>query len=166
MKLSIVPAKIISSNLKVCLNHAMQARTVAILPFLLRMLLPGILSGHDNQASISDPGRHFVRHFALKRRFRSEMDFSRLVASATNRAPILASYRLCELANYKENTTKAARIYRTTLFSGVNETSVQFLFLLSLMLSHYFVNNLIKTLPATLFRFRLSQLRNLKATLM
>lgn len=67
------------------LNCVMQARTVTISPFLLRMLLPGILSDHDNQASISDLGRHFVRHFALKRCFWNEMDFSRPVASATNR---------------------------------------------------------------------------------
>lgn len=70
------------------------------------MLLPGILSGHDNQASISDRGRHFERHFALKRGFRSEMDFSRPAAFATNRAPIVACYRLCELTNCEENTTR------------------------------------------------------------
>lgn len=101
----------------------MQGRTAAILPFLLRMLLPGILSSHDNQASISDPDLHFVRHFALKRRFRSEMDFSRPVASATNRAPIPASYRLRELGNCKENTTRQ-REYGGTL-SRVDETRVQ-----------------------------------------
>lgn len=105
-----------------CVSCGMQARTAAILPFLLRMLLPAILSGHDNQASISDPGHHF----ALKRRFRSEMDFSRPVASTTNRAPIFVSYRLCELANCKKNTTRRRESYKISALSSVNETSVHF----------------------------------------
>lgn len=63
-----------SINLKAsCLNHGV--RTAAISPFLQGCFYDDILSGHDNQASISDPG-HFERHFALKRGFRSEMDFS------------------------------------------------------------------------------------------
>lgn len=66
------------------LSHDTEVRTVAI--SLQRRFYEGILSGHDNQASISDSDRHFKRHFALKRGFRSEMDFSRTVASATNRA--------------------------------------------------------------------------------
>jgi len=107
-----------------CLNHGMQARTAAILPFLLRMLLLGILFGHDNQASISDPGRHFVRHFALKRRFRNEMDFSRPVASTTNRGSILIS--TMRTGQLQGKYDKAARILWNGALSCVNETNNNF----------------------------------------
>lgn len=88
MKLPVVLAESISSNLKVSKLSCKREQQPFSL-FLLRMLLPSILSDHDNQASISDLGRHFVRHFALKRRFWNEMDFSRPVASTTNRRFLL-----------------------------------------------------------------------------
>lgn len=76
--------KSINGDLKTLrLSHGTEVRTAVI--SLQGCFYEGILSGHDNQASISVSDRHFKRHFALKRGFRSEMDFSRTVASATNR---------------------------------------------------------------------------------